>query len=140
MSLESNERPLPNESFHQFLRRTRRFYQLILETWSSVEFNIDQLLTKQFGLHCDYNDNAVKFLVKSSFGRKLDFLKKVGVISLEEFHVIREFEEHRNHFFHTLGAATLFVMSEDEKTILWMKRLGPLNWFLTFCNVNPTPP
>lgn len=115
MSIESKEGPLPNESFLQFLRRTKRFHQLILEAWSSVEFNIDQLLTRQFGLNCDYNDKKVRFLSNSSFGRKLDFLRKVGVISPEEFHIIHEFQEHRNQFFHTLGAATMFVMSEDEK-------------------------
>jgi len=110
-----DDNPLPHESYHQFLRRKRRFYQLVLEAWSTVEFNIDQLVTRQYRMNCDYADERILFLVRSTFERKLHLLKKLGVVNLEEFRMIHGFQERRNRFFHTLGAAEMHVLSEDEK-------------------------
>ena len=107
--------PLPNESYHQFLRRKGRFYELILETWSTVEFYVDQLVTRQYNMNCDYADEKVQFLVRSTFERKLQFLKKMCVVNRDEFRMIHRFQEHRNQFFHTLGTSHMDSLSEQEK-------------------------
>ena len=93
------------EFFVDILRREKRFHQLILVAWSSIEFDIDRLVTYQFQLNCEYPNKKVQFLVSAPFGKKLDFLKKMRVVTLEEFHTIRQFQEHRNEFFHTFGTA-----------------------------------
>jgi hypothetical protein len=115
LTIGANDKPLPNENFLQFLRRKREFYQLLVESWSIVEKNTDELLTRQFGLYCEYSDPKVQTLTRSSFERKIRSLKKMGVLSLEEYRIIHDFKDRRNEFFHKLGADILFTMTEDEK-------------------------
>jgi hypothetical protein len=116
LTIDANNKPLPNESYLQFLRRKRAFYQLLVESWSLVEAHIDQLLTRQFGLYCEYSEQKVQTLTRLSFERKLQSLKKMGVLSLEEYRTIHDFKEHRNDYFHRLGADILSTMTEDEKS------------------------
>ena len=99
----------------EFLRRKKRFHELILEAWSGLEFDVDQLVTRQFGLDCDYRDKKVQFLLGSSFEQKLQFLKKVGVVNSKEFHIIKGFQERRNRFFHTLGTAEMAILTKEER-------------------------
>jgi len=65
-------------------------------------------------MNCYYADERILFLVRSTFERKLRLLKNMGVLNLEEFR-IHGFQERRNRFFHTVGAAEMHVLSEDEK-------------------------
>lgn len=113
--IDSNDKPLPDESYLQFLRRKRAFYQLLIESWSLVEVNIDHLLTRQYGLYCEYSNPKVQTLTKSSFQSKLESLKGMGVISPEEYRIIHAFKVNRNTYFHKLGADVLFIMPDDEK-------------------------
>jgi len=93
---------LHNEKYLEFLRSENRPDQLLLEAWNCIEFNIDQLVTRQFGVNCEYFDNKVQFLVNSGFGRKLELLKKLNILDLNEYQTIHKFQEERNKFFHTL--------------------------------------
>ena len=65
-------------------------------------------------MNCYYADERILFLVRLTFERKLRLLKNMGVLNLEEFR-IHGFQERRNRFFHTVGAAEMHVLSEDEK-------------------------
>lgn len=98
----------------QFLRRKERFYELILCAWDNIEFNIDQIVARQFAL---YDDNSEKsnFVLDTSFARKLDFLKKIGELTTQEFQKIHAFQKRRNDFFHSQGWGTAFVMSQQER-------------------------
>ncbi len=105
MTEQPIDTPATNELYFDILRKEKRFHELILAAWSSIEFDIDRLVTNQFHMDCEYPNKKVQFLVGSPFGRKLDFLKKMGVVTPEEFRIIRQFQEHRNEFFHTFGTA-----------------------------------
>jgi len=105
LTAQPEDTPKIGEFYVDFLRRRKRFHELILVAWSSIEFDIDRLVTHQFHMKCEYPNKKVQFLVSSPFGRKLDFLKKTGVITSEEFSIIHQFQEHRNEFFHTFGTA-----------------------------------
>lgn len=100
-------------------RRTRRFSDLILLAWSEVEFNIDQLVARQYGLFADFAhfDKKTRFLLDTSFQRKLEFLRDCQVINNEEVSVIKEFQEFRNRLFH--GKEPFFMLAiEDEDKIM----------------------
>lgn len=101
----------------EYLRKegNRNFHRLILEAWCGVELEVDHLVTRQFGLKCDYHDKKVEFLVNSTFEQKLQFLKKVKAVSTEEFKLIHAFQERRNTFFHALGPAKRATLSKEER-------------------------
>ena len=115
MTVDADKERLPNESGLRFLRRKRRFHELLIDSWSIVEYSIDQLLTRQYGLYNEYSEPKVQTLTNLSFERKLQSLKKMGVLSPEEYQTIHSFKESRNEFFHKLGGPILFAMSDDEK-------------------------
>jgi hypothetical protein len=107
--------PEPGEAWLQYLRRTRQFCCLVLLAWSEVEFHIDQIIAKEFGLY--YDDKKAKIILELPFGKKLEFLKKQRVIYQEEYFILKAFQESRNKLFH--GKGPLFViLSEMEKDAL----------------------
>ena len=108
---------LHNEKYLEFLRSKNRPHQLLLEAWSCIEFNIDQVVTRQFGINCEYFDKKVQFLVNSSFGRKLDLLKKLGILDLDEYQTIHKFQEERNKFLNTYSTESDQIR-ENSITIL----------------------
>lgn len=114
LATNAEDKPLPNEGMLQFLRRKERFYELILCAWDNIEFNIDQIVARQFELYDD-NSEKSKFVLDTSFGRKLAFLKRIGEVTSQEFQKIRAFQKRRNDFFHSEGWGTAFVMSQDER-------------------------
>ena len=116
MNQESDDKPLQNESMLQFLKRKKRFYELLLCAWDQVEFDIDQLVADQYGLHgADIGNRKVKFLLDWPFGRKLDFLRDIGVISKRDFRAIQIFQQRRNTFSHSGGWSTTFLMTQNER-------------------------
>jgi hypothetical protein len=42
--------PEPGEAWLQYFRRTRQFCCLILLAWGEVEFHINQIVAKEFGI------------------------------------------------------------------------------------------
>jgi len=99
----------------EFLKRNQRVHELLLCAWGEIEFNVDQLVARQFGLHCDYYDKKVRFLLDSSLARKLDFLKDIGAIQNDELQAVHAFRKRRNELFHSQGWGALFMMSKNEK-------------------------
>ena len=111
-----NEQPEPGQSWLTFFKEKNQFADLILTAWCTSEFNLDQIFTRQFGKHIHYPD--AKILTDMPFGKKLDYLKKMEIISNEEYSVIRKFQEFRNKLFHE-GAPTYVTWSDSEKE-KWM--------------------
>jgi hypothetical protein len=107
--------PEPGEAWLQYLRRTRQFCCLILLAWSEVEFHIEQMTVREFGLfHDDFReDGRAKILLEMPFGKKLDFLKKQGVVYKDEYDSIKKFQECRNKLFH--GKEPFFVTLSEKK-------------------------
>lgn len=113
-----SDHPRSNESWLEFFRRTRRFSDLILSAWSQIEFNIDQLVARQYDL-LRYlpNDKRIRFILDNSFQRKLELLKDRHVITNKEASVIKKFQEYRNRLFH--GKESFFMLpSEEEDEIM----------------------
>jgi hypothetical protein len=115
------EKPEPNEPLLHFLRRTRQFDRLLLYAWSELEFNTDQAVTGQFGI--GYLDEKAKLLTDWPFGRKLDFLKELKVLTKEEYSRVKAFQEWRNKIFHRDGLEILHMMTEGEKDELMNKAI-----------------
>jgi len=112
----AEDRPLPNESQVEFLRRTERLHELLLLAWDEIEFNIDQLVADCFGLHATENDDSkVKWVLDKSFGKKLEFLKENQRISQDDYSVIHAFQRKRNDLFRKDGWHAIFMMSQAEK-------------------------
>jgi hypothetical protein len=106
------ENPEPNEGWLQYFQRKRKFSDCILLAWSEIEFDIDQVVARQFGLFIE--DKKAKILLEMNFQRKIVFLKENGVITREEFNIIKKFQEYRNELFH--GKQPFFFnLSDKEK-------------------------
>lgn len=105
------EAPKPGESWIKFFKRKKLFADLILMAWSTSEFFMNQLFAKQFGMYFDYPE--AKLLVEMSFNRKLEYLRKFGVFSDNEFKDIKKFQELRNKMFH--GEEPHYFIWEDVK-------------------------
>jgi len=111
------DHPAPNESWLEFFKRTGRFSDLILTAWSNIEFNIDQLVARQYGLFVD-NDRKSKFLLDTSFHRKLEFLKDCQVFTGEEYAVIKDFQNYRNRLFHGKEWSYMVLSKDEEEAIM----------------------
>jgi hypothetical protein len=105
------EHPEPGEAWLQYLRRTRQFCCLVLLAWSEVEFHINQIRAKESGLF--HEDKKAKILLELPFGKKLEFLKKRGVLYQDEYDTIKKFQKRRNKLFH--GKEPLFVTLNDTE-------------------------
>ena len=92
------DKPKPGKSWVSFFRTRKQFADLILITWVTSEFFMNQLFTKQFGVYFDYPE--AKILVDMSFEKKLQYLKKFEVFTKDEFQAIKKFQEFRNKLFH----------------------------------------
>ena len=115
---EMEDHPEPNEAWLQYFRRKRRFSDLILLAWSIIEFDIDQIVANQFGLF--YTDKKAQILLELNFQKKLDFLKKNGVITKDEYDTFKNFQKNRNNLFHgghLLGKEQpfFFTLSDEVK-------------------------
>ncbi len=66
--------------------------------WGEIEFNIDHILVQEFGLQ--YDDKKARILLELPFGKKIDFLREIGLIAENESQIIKKFAVHRNHLFH----------------------------------------
>lgn len=93
-----NDSPKPGESWLEFFRSKGQFGDTILLAWVTCEFFMNQLFTKQFDMYFDYPE--AKILVKMSFYKKLEYLRKFEIVSEEEFKIVREVLEFRNQLFH----------------------------------------
>ena len=71
------------------------------------------MIAKEFGLF--YEDKKAKILLELSFEKKLQFLKKQGVIHSYEFETIKEFQERRNKLFHGKDQPFFVTLSDEEK-------------------------
>jgi len=106
-----NDSPKPGESWIGFFRTRKRFADLILMAWITSEYSMNQLFTKQFGIHFDYPE--AKILVDISFSKKLEYLTKFGVFSKDECQSIKKFVELRNKLFH--GKNPEYMIWHDSK-------------------------
>ncbi len=111
-----SDHPLPNESWLEYFRRTGRFSDLILLAWSQIEFNIDQLLVRQFGLFVQ--DKKAKILLDLSFQRKIDFLRENEILTKDEYSVVKEFQEYRNRLFHGKEWFHFGLSKEEQDKII----------------------
>jgi SUMO ligase MMS21 Smc5/6 complex component len=92
-------------------RRKRQFCCLILLAWSEVEFHINQIVVRESGLA--YDDKKAEAVVGKRFEKKLDILKKKGVIFKDESDAIEKFQHFRNNLFH--GKEPSFVTLGDKE-------------------------
>jgi len=71
---------------------------VILFSWGNIEFNINQLIAKQFKLKHD--DTKAKILTDLGFNKKLEFLKENKSLTLSQYKKLKEFQNFRNKLFH----------------------------------------
>ena len=107
------DHPESNEAWLQYFRRKRRFSDLILLAWSEIEFHIDQIVAKQFGLF--YEDKKAQILLELNFQKKLDFLKKNGVITKDEYDTFQKFQKYRNKLFHGKEQPFFILLSDEAR-------------------------
>ncbi len=70
----------------------------MLLNWGEIEYNIDHILVQEFGLQ--YDDRKARILLELAFGKKIDFLAEISLITGTEFQIIKKFAAHRNKLFH----------------------------------------
>ncbi len=103
--------PVSGEAWLQYFRRKRQFCCLILLAWSEVEFHINQIVVRESGL--SYDDKKAEAVLGKRFEKKLDILKKKGVIFKDESDAIEKFQHYRNNLFH--GKEPFFATLNDEE-------------------------
>jgi hypothetical protein len=113
MEKEIKDYPEPNESWLTYFRRKRRFSDLILLSWSEIEFNIDQIVAREFGLF--YEDKKAQILLEMSFQKKLVFLKENKVITTDEYKIFKKFQEYRNRLFHGKEHPFFLILNDEAK-------------------------
>ena len=101
------------ESLEEYYKRTGMVGDLALYEWASVELAVDILVAGEFALKP--GDERTMLFDNIPFGRKLDFLKKRGVVNEAELNKIRPFQELRNRLFHKKGLRT-FMFHYDRQT------------------------
>lgn len=105
--------PTSSEYLLPYLRRKRELCQLVLYAWSEVEFHLDQVVTRQFGLYPE--DEQAKRYVMWRFIDKIKFLREKGLITDTEFKELDSFRAKRNILFHRDGLAIMHLMTEKER-------------------------
>ncbi len=86
---------------------------MLLYAWSEIEFNTDQIITGLFGMN--YLEERAELLTDWPFGKKLDYLKKLRIITKQEYRTVHSFQEKRNKIFHRDGLTILHIMPQAEK-------------------------
>lgn len=80
-----------------------------------VEFDTNQLVARQYGLYY-IDEKAIAILEQLTLNQKLSILRKLNVISKEDYEVIQQFQHYRNKLFHgDEGASFYFIMTDAEK-------------------------
>ncbi|MGI0092000.1 MAG: hypothetical protein ACREBS_09840 [Nitrososphaerales archaeon] len=119
---EEDERAEPGESMRDFLRRTRKFADLMLFVWVNVEADFTIAVASEFGLH--HTDDKAKFLAHElTFEQKKRFLKQQGiwadeVLTKEERRAIENFQESRNNIFDDLAQSQFGLGSMQKEHIM----------------------
>jgi len=112
METHNDEKPKSGESWMDFFYRKKKVAELILLAWSISEFDIDQLVSRQFNL--SYTDEKSKFLTDMTFHHKLEFLKKQKALTKSQFDKVKKFKDMRNDLYHGKNHFW-FVKSEKEQ-------------------------
>ncbi|MDG6997353.1 MAG: hypothetical protein JRN52_15660 [Nitrososphaerota archaeon] len=119
---EEDERAEPGESMQDFLRRKRKFADLMLLAWANIEQNFTTAVASEFGL--DHADDKAKFLENElTLEQKKLFLKQQGiwgdeVLTKEERRAIENFQEFRNDIFHDLTSSQFELGSMQREHIM----------------------
>ena len=116
-----------SESKLEYFRRNGQFSDLMILAWSEMEFNINQLVARQFELF--YTDEKFRKLLKGRFYKfqnRIEFLKEKGVITQEEFSRIEELKKYRNSLFHGEDWA-FFIKDENEKNKIMDEAISVAN-------------
>ena len=85
-----------------FLIRKGRFIEAVVVAWQDVEDLVDQMVVQEFELMSvgPGEDPRVDMIRDAGFGRKVDFLRKMGRLSEPDCAKIFEFSKARNLLFH----------------------------------------
>ncbi len=94
----NDEMPQKGEGWLEYFYRKNKVAEVILLGWSITEFDLNQLVTKQFKLF--YDDKKAKILTDMTFNRKLEFLKEQQVLNTSQYKRVKEFQEMRNKLYH----------------------------------------
>jgi hypothetical protein len=106
-----------------FLIRKRRFAEVMILAWQSVEDLVDQMTVQEFDLFYapDKEDPRVDILRdRVGFETKLKFLKEMGRLSSNDTRTISDFALERHKLFHgyVFSNHSPGTIPEDEKTRL----------------------
>ena len=105
-----------------YLRRTKKFADLILFAWANIEANFTMAVASEFGLH--HTDDKAKFLESElTFEQKKHFLKQQGiwadeVLAKEERRAIENFQEFRSDIFHDMASSQFGLGSMQKEHIM----------------------
>jgi hypothetical protein len=88
------------------LRDNGRFLEDLTYAWGTVESDIDQCVVEQFGMlgsdtHPRTEDPKIRYILKASFDRKIDFLIEVAALSKPVHSLFRDLFGKRNGLFHS---------------------------------------
>jgi hypothetical protein len=115
--------PSSGDKVFEDLRYNGKFLEAFTYAWGIVESNIDNRVVCQFGfvtekkadLHPKTGHAKVKYLVKSSFTAKIDFLKETGQLDADAYHILKDFADKRNELFHGQNYSMRFLQLTDAE-------------------------
>ena len=87
--------------FMENLRKKGEYAEVIVSAWGAAEFFMDDVLLREYGLSS--SDQRSAPLLKLDFETKLRLQKNIGLLSKEEFYLVKAFQEQRNNVFHKEG-------------------------------------
>ena len=97
--------------------RNRQFSDVVLGSWAFVDLQVNALVQLTYGLQG--NDVRVGYLHLRAiqFEDKLQFIRKVKMITKDEYQEIKKFQDDRNSLLHTKKGkvAWFFKLTEKEK-------------------------
>jgi len=117
---KNNDYPKPGESWMGFFYRKKKVAELILLAWAIAEFDINQLVSRQYGLF--YTDKKSKFLSDMTFNKKLEFLKTQNALTKSQYEKIKKFQQMRNIIYHGKNHFWFIKSEKDQEEMMKVAR------------------
>jgi len=99
--------PSSGDQRFEDLRHEGKFLEAFVYAWGMVESDVDQSVLNQFGLltstanlHPKRGDEKVKYVLHTSFERKLGFLERMKVLIPSNRKALCDFADMRNELLH----------------------------------------
>lgn len=107
----------PDDNVLEYLERTGKYSDWILFCAGVIELYSVNLILKLYKLSTQ--DKRSKPLLDMNLARQLAIPIENGVLPSEEFRIVDDFREKRNHFIHELAGMHFSLIDRRKEMVSW---------------------